>query len=44
MIEQSMPTLQRNFPLNIAMDLSTDPEKLAAVNVMTWWIRNWIGQ
>ena len=36
-----MPTLQRNFPLNIAMDLSTDPEKLAAINVMTWWIRHW---
>jgi hypothetical protein len=41
MIEQSMPTFQRNFPLNIAMDLSTDPEKLAAVNAMTWWIRRW---
>jgi hypothetical protein len=40
-IDQSMPTFQRNFPLNIAMDLSTDPEKLAAVNAMTWWIRRW---
>jgi hypothetical protein len=39
MIQQGMPTLERNFPLNIAMDLSTDPDKLAAVDRMTWWIR-----
>jgi hypothetical protein len=29
-IQASMQKLERNFPLNIAMDLSTDPEKLAA--------------
>jgi hypothetical protein len=41
MIQQGMPTLAHNFPLNIAMDLSTDPTKLAAVDGMTWWIRRW---
>jgi hypothetical protein len=41
MIQQGMPTLERNFPLNFAMDLSTDPAKLSAVNSMTWWIRRW---
>jgi Protein of unknown function (DUF4238) len=41
MIQANMQKLERNFPLNIAMDLSTDPEKLVAVDRMTWWIRRW---
>jgi hypothetical protein len=36
-----MQKLERNFPLNIAMDLSTDPQKLVAINRMTWWVRSW---
>jgi hypothetical protein len=40
-IQNSMRKLERNFPLNIAMDLSTDPAKLMAVNGMLWWIRRW---
>jgi hypothetical protein len=40
-VEKGMPMLERNFPLSIAMDLSTDPEKLAAIDRMTWWIRRW---
>jgi hypothetical protein len=41
LIQASMQKLERNFPLNIAMDLSTDPEKLLAVDRMTWWVRRW---
>jgi Protein of unknown function (DUF4238) len=41
LIQKNMRTFERNFPLNIAMDLSTDPEKLATVDHMTWWIRRW---
>jgi hypothetical protein len=41
LIQANMQKLQRNFPLNIAMDLSTDPEKLGAVDRMTWWVRRW---
>src|SRR5262245_8779479 len=32
LIEANMQLFQRNFPLNIAMQLSSDPRKLAAVN------------
>jgi hypothetical protein len=35
LIQANMQKLERNFPLNIAMDLSTDPEKLGAVDRMT---------
>ena len=41
LIQQEMSILERNFPLNIAMDLSTDPNKLATVDAMTWWVRRW---
>jgi hypothetical protein len=41
LIQANMQILERNFPLNIAMELSTDPEKLVAVDRMTWWIRRW---
>jgi hypothetical protein len=41
LIKQGMPTLERNFPLNIAMDLCTDPAKLAKVDAMQWWVRRW---
>jgi hypothetical protein len=41
LIQANMKKLERNFPLNIAMDLSTDPEKLLAVDQMTWWVRRW---
>jgi Protein of unknown function (DUF4238) len=41
LIQTNMQIFERNFPLNIAMELSTDPQKLAAVDHMTWWIRRW---
>jgi hypothetical protein len=41
LIKANMALFERNFPLNVAMDLSTDPEKLEAVNGMAWWIRRW---
>jgi hypothetical protein len=41
LIQANMKKLQRNFPLNIAMDLSTDPEKLGAVDRMMWWVCRW---
>jgi Protein of unknown function (DUF4238) len=41
LIHANIQIFKRNFPLNVAMDLSTDPEKLAAVDGMTWWIRRW---
>ena len=34
-----MALFKRNFPLRAAMELSTDPEKLVAVDGMTWWVR-----
>jgi hypothetical protein len=36
-----MPKLERNFPLNIAMDICIDPAKLAKLLGMQWWIRRW---
>jgi hypothetical protein len=41
LIRANMALFKRNFPLNAAMELSTDPKKLEAVNGMTWWIRRW---
>jgi hypothetical protein len=41
LIDENMQIFQRNFPLNAAMELSTDPKKLAAVDGMVWWIRRW---
>jgi hypothetical protein len=38
-IEAAMPAYERNVPLNIAMDLSGDPQKCAAVEGMEWWLR-----
>jgi hypothetical protein len=41
LIEQNMRIFQRNFPLNAAINLGTDPQKLATVCGMEWWIRRW---
>ena len=41
LIQENMQILQRNFPLNIAMELSSDPQKLSVVDSMKWWIRRW---
>jgi hypothetical protein len=38
-IQALMPTLQRNFPLQAAIDISSDPQKLARVADMRWWLR-----
>jgi hypothetical protein len=43
LIEANMQLFQRNFPLNIAMQLSSDSQKLAAVAEMKWWLRRWSG-
>jgi hypothetical protein len=40
-IHANMERYKRNFPLQAAMELSTDPEKLRAVEAMTWWTRRW---
>jgi len=40
-IQANMKRYKRNFPLNAAMELSTDPEKLTKVEAMTWWTRRW---
>jgi hypothetical protein len=40
-IQANMGRYKRNFPLNAAMELSTDPQKLTAVEAMTWWTRRW---
>ena len=34
-----MPALERNMPLQIAMELASDLEKINAVMAMDWWIR-----
>src|SRR5215813_9971053 len=41
LIKVNMRIFQRNFPLNVAMELSNDPKKLTAIDGMTWWIRRW---
>src|ERR1700722_303638 len=38
-IERKMPELERNWPLTIAMELASNPEKIAAVIAMDWWTR-----
>jgi len=40
-IQANMGNFKRNFPLEAAMELSIDPEKLATVADMMWWIRSW---
>jgi Protein of unknown function (DUF4238) len=40
-IQNNMQTLQRNMPLQAAIDISSDPEKLAKVASMQWWARRW---
>jgi hypothetical protein len=40
-IDREMPKFTRNFPLNAAMDICTDPAKLAKLVRMQWWIRRW---
>jgi hypothetical protein len=41
LIQNNMRTLERNFPLYAAMELSSDPQKLEAVANMRWWLRRW---
>jgi uncharacterized protein DUF4238 len=41
LIEKNMRTFQQNFPLQTAIELSTDPQKLATVGGMDWWITRW---
>jgi len=36
---EQMPALERNVPLNIALDLTADPDQIAPVLAMSWWIR-----
>jgi Protein of unknown function (DUF4238) len=40
-IQKNITVFKRNFPLYAAMELSTDPQKLATINSMTWWVRRW---
>jgi hypothetical protein len=40
-IQNNMRTLQRNFPLQAAIDISSDPQKLNGVENMQWWVRRW---
>jgi hypothetical protein len=41
LVQERMSQLEQNFPRDIAQDPSSDPEKLAAVSGMTWWVRRW---
>jgi hypothetical protein len=36
---QQMPALERNVPLNIALDLTADSDHIASIMAMDWWIR-----
>ena len=38
-IANNMPALERNMPLRIAMELASDPDKIAVVMAMEWWMR-----
>jgi hypothetical protein len=40
-VNREMEKFTRNFPLNAAMDICTDPGKLAKLVHMQWWIRRW---
>jgi hypothetical protein len=40
-ISRRMRDIERNAPLEIAMDLTTDPAKLYEVAGMKWWLRRW---
>jgi DNA-binding transcriptional regulator WhiA len=40
-IQNNMQTLQRNFPLQAAIDISQDKEKLEKVASLQWWVRRW---
>jgi len=40
-IRENIGLFRRNFPLRAAMEISTDPTKLHALDRMTWWIRKW---
>ena len=40
-LKANMDKLERNFPLNAAIDISSDPAKLSQVAGMTWWLRRW---
>jgi hypothetical protein len=40
-IKKNLVLFRRNFPLHAAMEISTDPTKLHALDWMTWWIRKW---
>jgi len=36
---QQVSALERNVPLNIALDLTADPAQIAPVLAMSWWVR-----
>ena len=38
---QSMPTLERNLPRQIAMEMSVDLAHMLPINGMQWWVRRW---
>ena len=40
-IQNNLQTLQRNFSLQAAIDISSDAEKLMKVANMQWWVRRW---
>jgi len=40
-IKKNINLFRRNFPLQAAMEISTDPTKLHALDRMTWWVRKW---
>jgi hypothetical protein len=41
LIQQDMPVFRRNFPLQAAMEIIDERNKLNAVGAMKWWIRKW---
>jgi Protein of unknown function (DUF4238) len=41
--EDNKRALERNKPLEIAMDLSSDPTKIAPIKEMQWWARRFRG-
>jgi hypothetical protein len=40
-VKANMNLFRRNFPLQAALEINTDPTKLQALDRMTWWIRKW---
>jgi hypothetical protein len=40
-VARNIDLFRRNFPLQAAMEISTDPAKLLTLDAMTWWTRKW---